>query len=143
MIAESVSKSRFGFHPCDMDIYLKLKAIKKAYFNGLHLKSNWGRWYRKDPKNRVSRTKIRDASGRVIGYGEPTPRPEPELCALLNKQERTLAYRKSPFVQVDFIEDVRSAVDDFYNAQKPQKSESEVVPLKLSSEQIEKLFVLL
>lgn len=40
-------QSRWGFHVCDHAVYLKLKAIKKAYFQALKQSADYRRWGRK------------------------------------------------------------------------------------------------
>ena len=76
----AVFESRWGFHPCDHDTFLKLKFIKKCYFQTLHDKAVWERWERKHPDNRVIRKWHRDADGRKIGCEIVGPRPEPKYC---------------------------------------------------------------
>ncbi len=45
-------KSRWGFHPCDYETFLKLRRIHKAYHAGLILLARWRRWRAKMPHNR-------------------------------------------------------------------------------------------
>ena len=46
------NKSRFGFHTCSYDVYLKLKQLNKYYQDSQRLASKWFRWIRKSPHNR-------------------------------------------------------------------------------------------
>jgi len=39
--------SRFGFHPCDRQTFLKLKALKKYYWQNVRDFYRWWRWQRK------------------------------------------------------------------------------------------------
>jgi len=45
-------QSRFGFHPCDRQTFLKLKALKKYYWQTVRDFHRWWRWQRKLPHNR-------------------------------------------------------------------------------------------
>ena len=45
-------QSRFGFHPCNYQLYLKLKYLHKQYFRTLRQFHTWHRWWRREPQNR-------------------------------------------------------------------------------------------
>jgi len=47
-------QSRWGFHPCSYETYLKLKFLNKFYVKGLRQIASWERWNRKMPHNRLS-----------------------------------------------------------------------------------------
>lgn len=81
----SENKSRFGYHPCSYELYLKLKYIYKHYWNALSDYSNWERWNRKYPHNRVIRKRKTNAKGQKIGYEIVGPRPEPTYCPFFVK----------------------------------------------------------
>ena len=46
-------RSRFGFHPCTHEIYLKLKYLHRRYWDTLRQFHTWHRWNRKQPENRI------------------------------------------------------------------------------------------
>ena len=46
-------QSRFGFHPCDYELFAKLKCLHKHYWQTLYDFHRWHRWWRKQPQNRV------------------------------------------------------------------------------------------
>lgn len=75
----STYQSRWGYHPCDFPTYLMLKAINKVVLLHLRQQAAWERWDRKMPHNRIYRSKLRNNSGQVVGFGLPVPRPEPEV----------------------------------------------------------------
>jgi hypothetical protein len=50
--ATTTLQSRFGFHPCDRQTFLKLKALKKHYWQTCRDFHRWWRWQRKLPHNR-------------------------------------------------------------------------------------------
>lgn len=52
MSTNSPSQSKWGFHPCDYETYLKLKALHKHYWQSLYDFHRWYRWWRKQPENR-------------------------------------------------------------------------------------------
>ena len=49
----TIFKSRFGFHPCDYELYTKLKFLHRIYWETLRQFHTWHRWYRKQPQNRI------------------------------------------------------------------------------------------
>lgn len=46
-------RSRFGFHPCDYTLFLKLKYLRKHYWIAVRQFHTWHRWFRKEPQNRI------------------------------------------------------------------------------------------
>lgn len=46
-------QSRFGFHPCDRELFFKVKYLHKRYWETLRAFHQWHRWNNKDPQNRV------------------------------------------------------------------------------------------
>ena len=46
-------RSRFGYHPCDYELYLKLKFLHKHYWIAVRQFHHWHRWFRKEPQNRI------------------------------------------------------------------------------------------
>lgn len=49
----TVFRSRRGFHPCDYQLFLKLKYLHKWYWQTLYDFHRWHRWWRKEEQNRV------------------------------------------------------------------------------------------
>jgi hypothetical protein len=78
----AVHQSRWGYHPCDYETFLRLKGLHARYWRALLGYAAWRRWQRKEPQNRVLREWIRDAQGRRIGHRIVGPRPEPPLDPL-------------------------------------------------------------
>ena len=62
-------KSRFGWHPCSYDVFLKLKRLKKRYWETLRAYAKWRRWQGKMPYNRTG--------------------PEPDYCPFFVTHEVT------------------------------------------------------
>ena len=48
-------KSRWGFHPCDYELFRKLKSLHKWFWQTAHDFHRWHRWWRKQPPNRIGR----------------------------------------------------------------------------------------
>jgi hypothetical protein len=46
-------QSRWGFHPCDYNLFLKLKYLHKRYWQTIYDFHRWHRWWRKQEHNRV------------------------------------------------------------------------------------------
>ncbi len=47
-----IHKSRFGFHPCNYQLFLKLKYLHKQYWIALRQYHRWHRWFLKEPQNK-------------------------------------------------------------------------------------------
>jgi len=45
-------QSRWGYHPCSYEFFLKLKRLHKWYWQTVYDFHRWHRWQRKDPVNR-------------------------------------------------------------------------------------------
>lgn len=74
---QQLHKSRWGYHPCDYDTYIKLKKLYKLYWQAVYAHARWKRWERKKPSNRVIRVWKYDAQSRKCGATILGPRPEP------------------------------------------------------------------
>jgi len=59
--------SRWGFHPCNYDVFLKLKRLHKWYWQAVYDFHCWHRWQRKLPHNRIG--------------------PEPAFCPLFVEEQ--------------------------------------------------------
>ena len=46
-------KSRWGFHPCNLELFLKLKRLHRWYWQTVYEFHRWHRWWRKEPQNRI------------------------------------------------------------------------------------------
>ena len=73
-------QSRWGFHPCSHEVFLKIKELHKWYYEELRRLANWRRWFRKEPQNRVICRKIRNEQRQVVGKEVVRERPEPTYC---------------------------------------------------------------
>jgi len=49
---DNTTESKWGFHPCSHEVYLKLKKLKKLYWETARAYAAWCRWDRKQPQNR-------------------------------------------------------------------------------------------
>ena len=119
-----VNRSRWGFHPCDYQTFRKLKTLHKRYWQTVKAYAEWRRWNRKEPQNRVIRKWERDEKGRKIRFEVVGPRPEPKYC---------------PFFVNRFGVESKGIVEAYQQARRPVK-ENEVRPLKLSVEQIDRMY---
>ena len=150
-----VHKSRFGYHPCDKEVFLKLKELNKIFVDALHKKAAWERWERKEPRNRIGRQRLRDSEGKVVGYGIPVPINEPALNDLLEKQmylsdvDRNGRYnsvkgKPTPIERgrVSFVYQADLIAQEYKYARMPQPSEKGVRQMKLSPDTIDRLLLL-
>ena len=46
-------QSRWGFHPCSYDVFLKLKRLHKWYWQTVYDFHRWHRWRRKEKQNQA------------------------------------------------------------------------------------------
>ena len=46
-------RSRFGFHPCSYELFLKLRYVHRHYWITVRDFHRWYRWIRKEPQNRI------------------------------------------------------------------------------------------
>mgnify|MGYP003394881018 CR=1 FL=1 len=106
-----VVKGRFGFHPCDYETYLKLKAIKKRYWQSVYTDARHDRWERKFPKNRK---------------GQEPPKACPHIGIRVwgwrNAPDGSKVYGKVPAKPDQHL------LDWFEMARTPQATEAEVKP---------------
>ena len=123
-----VFQSRWGYHPCDRGLFLKLKEIMKYHWQARRMLAEWERWYRKEPQNRVIRKWIKDDNGRKCGYEVVGPKPEPKTCPLFKYKDR--------WGQVSFGGEAFLA--DYQNARNP-KAQEDVKPLTHTIAQIDQL----
>jgi hypothetical protein len=47
-------QSRWGHHPCDYELFLKLKRLHKAYWQTVYDFHRWHRWLGKQEHNRIA-----------------------------------------------------------------------------------------
>lgn len=141
-------QGKYGWYPCDLETYHKLKAINLAYDQAIHKMKAWKRWERKDPKNRVIRRKLKDSTGQVVGYGLAEPMSEPEICPVFCKKvvkkvyfDKANNYHKNglDWTDVELIES--SVYDDYRKARYPVASEAEVIQLDIGQGRIDKLYL--
>lgn len=87
LLPAQVFKSRFGYHPVSKETDKKLRYLNAVHQKALHLAGAWRRWYAKQLQNRVHKTRLRDADGKVTGYGESVPWSEPAVCPVFSDKE--------------------------------------------------------
>ena len=118
-------RSRYGYHPCNFEIYRKLKFLHKHYWIALRQFHTWHRWYRKQTQNRIG--------------------PEPTYCPVFVKNEAWIkpvirdgepGSKIYPRKVVD-----HSIIDLFQQARMPQANEVEPFSPEIR-ENIESLYSL-
>jgi len=117
-------QGRWGFHPVSHETFLKLKELKKFYFVTLRQLGTWVRWDRK----------------MVHKVG-----PEPKYCPMFveDKKEWRKHVNKDGFTEYRYYPKTRNdrgVLEAFEVARMPKATAEEVVPLKLSDEEIDKLY---
>src|SRR4051812_29105994 len=107
-----------------------LKELNRLWFAARRQAAAWRRWHRKLPHNRVRRSRVRHADGRVIGYGPPVPVPEPALASPFCRKVEL------PSGRADVVLKDSSIEAGYRLARRPRPTAAEVESLPLSEEQI-------
>ena len=79
MTETKVYQSKWGYHPCDLETYKKLRKLNQWFMKAQREAAEWNRWARKDKQNRVIRKFIRNDQGQKIGCEIVGPKPEPVI----------------------------------------------------------------
>src|SRR5438067_1089257 len=129
-------QSRWGFHPCSLEEFRELRSLWRAVLIRRRQVAAWRRWNAKALQNRVTRERVRDPSGRVTGYGEATPVPEPPLPSVACRK----VTRPSGKVEVEFAgpggKDLRRLQEAYRLARRPRSTAAEVEPLPVTAEEV-------
>jgi len=142
----AVHQSRWGYHSCAYETFLKLKALHARYWRALRSDAAWRRWQRKAPQNRVLREWLRDPQGRRVGYRILGPRPEPVLDPLFCVRAQVVSHfaedgslvRNGRIVERVSFHD--HGVPAAYRlARKPAATPEEVTAMPIGTEEIERL----
>jgi hypothetical protein len=125
-------QSRWGFHPCSLAEFHELRALWRTVLIRRRQVAAWRRWSAKAPHNRVTRERVRDPAGRVVGYGPSVPVPEPPLPAVACRQ----VTRPSGRVEVEFAgpsgKDLRRLQEAYRLARRPRATAAEVASLPVT-----------
>jgi len=132
-------QSRWGYHSCDYETFLKLKKLNKLYFKALKMRAEWHRWYRKEPQNRVICKYKRDEQGRRISKEVIGPRPEPNIDSVFLKKIHVKSRWDGEYDTISFLG--FNIVKEYQNARIPRKKEN-VIPMDVTKEEIEALYQL-
>jgi hypothetical protein len=136
-------RSRWGWHPCDYATFVLLKGLHEAYWRALRQYAAWQRWRRKLPRNRVLRRRIRDERGYKVGTEVVGPWPEPPLPPVFCTRRQVLTHwseegkpLKRGRLKEEVIFDDLGIPEAYRAARRPAASESEVLPLRLTAEEL-------
>jgi hypothetical protein len=127
-------EGRWGWHPCDYQTFRKLKLLHKYYWITVRQFSNWKRWDRKEPQNRLIRKWTTEEVRLVDGTTASRPLkkvvgeiPEPKYCPFFVYSK----YGRLMLTDHKIIENYR-------NARYPVPQDM-VKPLTLSIQEIDKM----
>jgi hypothetical protein len=134
--SEEVFHGRWGFYPCAVEAYRKLRRLNLLRFRSAVAEAAWNRWNRKMPHNRIARQTVRDGSGRPIrrepkldDLGQQIPIPEPRrpiAAAYVKAGGKNFAVHISKLIEADYRA-----------ARYPKASEGEVARLSLTPAQVD------
>lgn len=130
---QNVFLSRWGFHPCDTETFLKLKRLKKLFWQAVYAHGTWKRWSRKLPENRFYWEKKERAEKRKRS---DRPIPEPLTCPVWTR-ENSYDWQndKKPLIPLADC----GVLEAFENARMPKEKPDQVEPLNLSIKEIDKM----
>jgi hypothetical protein len=113
-----------------------LRELWRAVLSRRRQVAAWRRWNAKLPHNRVSRPRIRDSNGRVVGYALGVPIPEPPLPTVACRK----VTRPSGKVEVEFAGPSSAALrrlqEAYRLARRPRPSAAEVEPLPVTMAEV-------
>ena len=127
---ENVFLSRWGFHPCDHETYLKLKELKKLFWLAVYQNGAYRRWERKAPHNRYYWAEPQGDPKYTKRVRSDRPIPEPLTCPIWKDQGW---WSSSAMLKDDGL------LAAFEAARTPMKNATDVQPLKMTTEQIDTL----
>jgi hypothetical protein len=134
---QPVFRSRWGFHPCDYATFRKLKFLNIVYQRAVRQAHAWERWKRKDPHNRVRRSRVRNEKGQTIGYAEPVPIGEPAICPVFSRKVEEQRYGLQ---DRKMVTDGRWITTDYTAARKPVSDPGAIRSLHSTGAEIDELF---
>jgi hypothetical protein len=111
-----------------------LKELNKLWFGARRQAAAWKRWQRKLPHNRVRRPRIRDDRGRVIGYGPPTPLPEPQFHPAFCRRVAL------PSGATELLVDDAGIEAAYRLARHPKATKEDVAKFPLAEDEIRRLY---
>lgn len=132
-----VFRSKYGFHPCDINLYRKLCVLNKLTYEAEVQFAEWERWNRKQPQNRVIRKKIRNPAGQVVGWSVEGRREEPKVSSIFCRKSVGVDGRDYYELNIWLINVIRNSKK---RAQHPKVSEDRVWPLLISEQKIDGLY---
>ena len=127
---KDVHLSRWGFHPCDHQTFLKLKELKKLFWLATYQYGAWRRWERKLPKNRFYWNNPNGSKEGASKQRSDRPIPEPLVCPLWQP--------KCKWGSNSVLDD-NGLLEAFEAARMPHKNATDVKPLKLTAVEIDHL----
>ena len=139
-IERKVYETKWGYMAYSYEDYLKLKKLNAAYFKARSQASQWMRWVRKAPHNRVRWRTIRNDAGQRIGSEVVGPRPEPPTCDMFS---RKLVTNDRKPVDEWFMGWIKTQdhgiVEEYRKARRPMPTRAEVAVPGLTGERIGQL----
>jgi hypothetical protein len=112
-----------------------LKELNRLSLLARRQAAAWRRWSRKLPHNRVSRPRLRDEQGRIVGYGAREPILEPPIPKWFCERVEL------PSGKIELVLTGAKIETAYRQARQPKPTPQELPALSLTEEQIRRLFV--
>ena len=136
-MSDQVFKTKWGYVAYSYENYRKLKRLNVSFQKARSRASEFKRWARKDPQNRVQKKWLRNELGQKIGHEIVGPLPEPVVCELFSKKHKWFdKYDDCKFYITD------NAIElEYQKARYPMRSPEHVLPGRMTTAEIEKLLI--
>ncbi len=137
--AKQVFETKWGFVPYTYEDYKKLKRLNFIFQTARIGASQWKRWVRKAPHNRIQKCCIRNEKGQKTGYKIGGPSVEPKICDLFST--KLVDLNRKPLTRwfEGYIRTDHTAELEYRKSHKPVPTQEKVPEAKMSSKDIDKL----
>jgi len=78
-VTQGIHRSRWGYHPCDLATWLRIKRLRFLWFRTVRRLAAWRRWNNKLPHNRIIWRRLRRDDGNPVGWEHAGPWTEPAV----------------------------------------------------------------
>lgn len=85
-----ITKTKFGYFPCDKTTFQRIKRLHGYYNLAVQMLASWNRWNTKQAKNRI--TEAREYQDGKTTITSVSPRPEPKLMPVFCQKSTIVSH---------------------------------------------------